>query len=581
MSNGDDWADISDGGDDDWEMGKPVAPGASGSSSGSFGSGSNGSVSAASRSHHRPQSSWGADDDWGGDEENWHPGPANSSLSNLRGSRATPPRSPALTKGVSPARPAKGNRRWTRSRAACRRLGVLACLVAAVVTLSSFGIFKGGGSREAVSVDAWETRPEGDAFERTARSFEEERRISDDDAPAREKDETRFRAAPAATRVTRAPVSETVVVRRVPIGTMTDTTEDAPSSDRRVSDELARLKRSHEHVSNAADAVDHDDVVAPAFPVSEETAERSDERSDASSAASRSEPDSALVPIETGAEVATRDDDDKDAMLEADENAEETLPSDGALDDVATEAEEDAADDVEDVFGEVVDAEEDEAPRDAREAPIDAEDGSRDAALVSPRDVETGAVTSTVVFGEVVDGGDGDGGDGASTLGEENASSAEADFSVSAEAFAGAFGDTREEASVNDADFMTTPNDEASEATTEAGDETSETSETSDTTERHEDDTKGFGSVEETEETEETSLRGSSSSTNAVASEFPNPNKPPPPPPVPMDGPDMTDPANRARLDAYQSRAKYVAWSKKTAKLEGRVVAPPDAEETR
>ena len=570
MSNGDDWADISDGGDDDWEMGKPVAPGASGSSSGSFGSGSNGSVSAASRSHHRPQSSWGADDDWGGDEENWHPGPANSSLSNLRGSRATPPRSPALTKGVSPARPAKGNRRWTRSRAACRRLGVLACLVAAVVTLSSFGIFKGGGSREAVSVDAWETRPEGDAFERTARSFEEEPRwISDDDAPAT----SSLSAAPAVTRVTRAPVSETVVVRRVPIGTMTDDmTEDAPSSDRRVSDELARLKRSHEHASNAADAVDHDDVVAPAFPVSEETAERSDERSDAR-AASRSEPDSALVPIETGAEVATRDE-DKDA-IEADGNAEETLPSDGALDDVATEAEDDAADN-ENVFGEVVDAEEDEAPRDAREAPIDAEDGSRDAALVSPRDVETGAVTSTVVFGEVVDGGDGDGGDGASTLGEENASSAEADFSVSAEAFAGAFGDTREEASVNDADFMTTPNDEASEATTEAGDETSETSETSDTTERHEDDTKGFGSVEET-----SLVEGSPSSTNAVASERAFPNKPPPPPPVPMDGPDMTDPANRARLDAYQSRAKYVAWSKKTAKLEGRVVAPPDAEETR
>ena len=574
MSNGDDWADISDGGDDDWELGKPVAPGASGSSSGSFVSGSNGSVSVASRSHHRPQSSWGADDDWGGDEENWHPGPANSSLSNLRGSRATPPRSPALIKGVSPARPAKGNRRWTRSRAACRRLGVLACLVAAVVTLSSFGIFKGGGSREAVSVDAWETRPEGDAFERTARSFEVERRISHDDAPAREKDETRFRAAPAVTRETRAPVSETVVVRRVPIGTMTDDmTEDAPSPDRRVSDELARLKRSHEHVSNAADAVDHDGVVAPAFPVSEETAERSDERSDARFTASRSEPnDSALVPIETGAEVATRDE-DKDAIEADGELTEETLPSDGALDDVATEAEDDADDDV---FGEVVDAEEDEAPRDAREAPIDAEDGSRDAALVSPRDVETGAVTSTVVFGEVVDGDDGDGGDGgdgASTLGEENASSAEADFSVSAEAFAGAFGDTREEASVNDADFMTTPNDEASEATTEAGDETSETS---DTTERHEDDTKGFGSVEET-----SFVEGSPSSTNAVASERAFPNKPPPPPPVPMDGPDMTDPANRARLDAYQSRAQYVAWSKKTAKLEGRVVAPPDAETRR
>jgi hypothetical protein len=112
---------------------------------------------------------------------------------------------------------------------------------------------------------------------------------------------------------------------------------------------------------------------------------------------------------------------------------------------------------------------------------------------------------------------------------------------------------------------MTTPNDEASEAEDEA----------SDATEGHEDDTKRAGSVEET------SLRGSSSSTNAIASERALPKPSPPPPPVPMDGPDVTDPANRARLDAYQGRAKYVAWSKKTAKLEGRVVAPPDAETRR
>ena len=57
----------------------------------------------------------------------------------------------------------------------------------------------------------------------------------------------------------------------------------------------------------------------------------------------------------------------------------------------------------------------------------------------------------------------------------------------------------------------------------------------------------------------------------------PPPPPPPRPPPVPMDGPDMTDPANRAALDAYQSREKYVAWSKKAAKLEGRVVAPTRA----
>ena len=54
----------------------------------------------------------------------------------------------------------------------------------------------------------------------------------------------------------------------------------------------------------------------------------------------------------------------------------------------------------------------------------------------------------------------------------------------------------------------------------------------------------------------------------------PPPPPPPRPPPVPMDGPDMTDPVNRAALDAYQSREKYVAWSKKAAKLEGRIVAP-------
>ena len=285
------------------------------------------------------------------------------------------------------------------------------------------------------------------------------------------------------------------------------------------------MKGSHEHVSNAADVTDLSRV-APAFPTSEESAERSDERSDVL-AASRSEPDSALVPIETGAEVVLVD------AIEADGNAEDTFPSDkkGALDDVATssvfsaEAEDDADDDAaDDVFGEVVDAEEDEAPRDAREAPRDAEDGSQnsqtDAALASPRDAETGAASSTVVFGEVVDG---DGGDGASTSGEENASSADADVSVSAEAFAGAFGDTREEASVNDADIMTTPNDdEASEAETEAEIEAGD--EASDATERHEEDTKGFGSVEET------SLRGSSSSTNAVASERAFPNTPPPPP---------------------------------------------------
>ena len=261
MANGEDWEDISDGGDDDWEMGKPIAP-RSGSGSGSFRTGSNGS-SAAPKSHHRPQSSWG-DDDWGGDEESWRPGPANPSLMHASGTRATPPRSPALTKGVSPARPAMGSRRWTRSRAACKRLGVLVCLVAAVVTLSSFGILKGGGSGGGpVDARGWRPSDASDAFERTARSFEE--RPSADPGPARQWDSSNsfvpassgasrerfgFREEKApATRDAPASDRETPVVQEAQVATIG--ASETVSVSQRVADEIQRLRASHEHVSNA------------------------------------------------------------------------------------------------------------------------------------------------------------------------------------------------------------------------------------------------------------------------------------------------------------------------------------------
>ena len=293
MSNGDDWADISDGGDDDWEMGEPVAPDASEEQLGVVRFG------IERRRLDRVEIASPAAELVGrGRRLGRRRGELASraresrdSLSNMRGSRrGSPPRSPALTKGVSPARPAKGSRRWTRSRASCRRLGTTFVPWSCGVTLSSFGIFKGGGSG-AVSVDAWETRPEGDAFERTARSFEERR--TSNVAWLRRRGRNGFRAAHGG----ESRISE-AVRSRVPIGTMTDA-----RAHKRVSDELARLKGSHEHVSNAADATDLSRV-APAFPTSEESAERSDERSDGL-AASRSEPDSALVPIETGAEVSS------------------------------------------------------------------------------------------------------------------------------------------------------------------------------------------------------------------------------------------------------------------------------------
>jgi hypothetical protein len=144
---------------------------------------------------------------------------------------------------------------------------VLVCLVAAVVTLSSFGIFKGGGSGRGD--EPWETRseafPSSDALEQSARSFGD-RPTTDfgsDDRFATDRvgedDGTDVRDSVSideivqdrpATR-TNAPVITQAVVERPMIATITSEASDSLSEAS--ADEMKRLEASHEHVSNAAD----------------------------------------------------------------------------------------------------------------------------------------------------------------------------------------------------------------------------------------------------------------------------------------------------------------------------------------
>ena len=660
MVNGDEWEDISDGGDDDWETGKPVAP-RSGSGSGLSGSGSNGSVGTAPPSRHRPQSSWGADDDdWGGDEEDWRPAPVRPSPSNARGARArSPPRSPALTKGVSPARPAKGTRRWTRSRAACKRLGVLVCLVAAAVTLSSFGIFEGGGSGRGD--EPWETRPgpfsSSDALERSARPFGD-RPTADSSADrfataVGERDGTRVgdsvstdaRVAPAPRAPAEVEVQRAVVVR-TPIATI----GSGVSVSRRAADEIARLKASHEHVSNAADA---NRFPRRAGPAEDDVAVEVEKKIRALGRLG-TEPDVFSGPISTDLEAdavrlgsiatAGTTDDDDDAKDGSHETASSSDETNNVIVGVAAKEEEDDEKKNDDsvsvsVFGEVTDVSHDALltvdRSDDDEARLSEDVFARDDAETSATKEESHEEAPIeMIFGEVVDAADPESGASARDDGVGGDVDVDVDDTVSAQSFAPS-GDVLEETFIsNDGDIAASSGDgeedgeedDASFVDEKAfGSDSDSDSDSRDAAlvpdadeeedaSRATDDSSRFRSKEGSEEaSEEASQEASeesfadaeeeallSSETRPVVSEDeassaisaaekntpaaennddspPPPPPPPRPPPVPMDGPDMTDPANRAALDAYQSREKYVAWSKKAAKLEGRVVAPTRA----
>jgi hypothetical protein len=647
MANGDEWEDISDGGDDDWETGKPVAP-RSGSGSGLSGSGSNGSVGTAPTSRHRPQSSWGADDDdWGGDEEDWRPAPVRPSPSNARGARArSPPRSPALTKGVSPARPAKGPRRWTRSRAACKRLGVLVCLVAAVVTLSSFGIFKGGGSGRGD--EPWETRseafPSSDALERSARSFGDRPTTDfgsgdrsatavgeDDGTDVGDSISIDARQDRRATR-TNAPVITNAVVERPMIATITS--EASNSLSEASADETERLKASHEHVSNknAADVSLFPRRAGPAEDVSSVAVEKT---KNALGRLGTEEPDG-LDPTDLDADASVRLGSISEHVSDARDGLEETAASTtdeeeaSTTDDAVAKEEEDDDENDSDgsnssVFFETTDDSHDALPTevtrsDANETPLgeDVEvlprDAEKDAATTEkePSHEEEEASTATV-FGEIVDA----------------AAADDVETVETAEAFGVGFGDVliKEAFVSDDADNTASSGDGEEDGEEDGASSVDEKKKAFDSdldprdaigpdadlpeedASRAEDESSRFRSEEGPEEASDPSFADEeeealvSSETRPVVSEdeassavsaaeknnpaerndeelinssssAPPPPPPPRPPPVPMDGPDMTDPVNRAALDAYQSREKYVAWSKKAAKLEGRIVAP-------
>ena len=655
MANGDEWEDISDGGDDDWETGKPVAP-RSGSGSGLSGSGSNGSVGTAPTSRHRPQSSWGADDDdWGGDEEDWRPAPVRPSPSNARGARArSPPRSPALTKGVSPARPAKGPRRWTRSRAACKRLGVLVCLVAAVVTLSSFGIFKGGGSGRGD--EPWETRseafPSSDALERSARSFGDRATtdfaradrsataVGEDDGTDEVRDFISIDTSQdrRATR-TNAPVITNAVVERPMIATITSEAS-VDSLSEASADETERLKASHElSTNNAADVSLFPRRAGPAEDVSSVAVEKT---KNALGRLGTKEPDG-LDPTDLDADASVRLGSISEHVLDARDGSEETAAAttsdetnetNETTDDAVAKEEEDDDENDSDgsnssVFFDTTDDSHDALPTevtrsDANETPLgeDVEvlprDAEKDAATTEKEESHEEEEASTAtVFGEIVD-----------AVAADDVETVE-----TAEAFGVGFGDVLQEAVVLKSADNTVSSGDGEEDGEVDGEEDGASlvdekkkAFDSDLDPRDaigpdadlpeedasiaEDESSRFRSEEGSEEASEQSFadeeeealvssetRGTvvfedeaSSAVSAAeknnpaerndeelinsSSSAPPPPPPPRPPPVPMDGPDMTDPVNRAALDAYQSREKYVAWSKKAAKLEGRIVAP-------
>jgi hypothetical protein len=516
---------------------------------------------------------------------------------------------------------------------------VLVCLVAAVVTLSSFGIFKGGGSGRGD--EPWETRseafPSSDALERSARSFGD-RATTDfgsDDRFATDRvgegDGTDVRDSVSIDEIVQdrpatrpnAPVITNAVVDRTPIATITSEASDSLSEASAA--EIKRLKASHEHVGkNTADVSLFPRRAGPAEDVSSVAFEKTK---------------NALIdgpdPTDLDADASVRLGSVSEHVLDANDGSEETAatPSDEtnatretSFDAAAKEEEDDDEHDSDgsnaSVFFETTDESHDALPTEVTRSDTDETPSGEDVTFLPQETQEKDAATSekepsheeeeearssATVFGEIVDAAAADDVETVETaeafgVGSEDVLQ-EAFVLKSADNTASS-GDGEEDGEENRASSV----DEKKKAFDSDLDPRDSIGPDADLPEedalRAEDESSRFRSEEGSEEASEQSFadedeealvssetRGTvvsedeaSSAVSAAekndeelinsSSSAPPPPPPPRPPPVPMDGPDMTDPVNRAALDAYQSREKYVAWSKKAAKLEGRIVAP-------
>jgi hypothetical protein len=518
---------------------------------------------------------------------------------------------------------------------------VLVCLVAAVVTLSSFGIFKGGGSGRGD--EPWETRseafPSSDALERSARSFGD-RATTDfgsDDRFATDRvgegDGTDVRDSVSIDEIVQdrpatrpnAPVITNAVVDRTPIATITSEASDSLSEASAA--EIKRLKASHEHVGkNTADVSLFPRRAGPAEDVSSVAFEKT---KNALSRLGTEEPDGPDPTDQFSADASVRLGSIPEHVLDSsndglEETAEKTKSDETNATRETTETSADAKEEEDDdendsdsdsttddshdaLPTEVIRSDTNETPlgEDVEVLPHDAE---KDAATSEKEESHEESEASTAtVFGEIVDAAAADDVETVETaeafgVGSEDVLQ-EAFVLKSADNTASS-GDGEEDGEENRASSV----DEKKKAFDSDLDPRDSIGPDADLPEedalRAEDESSRFRSEEGSEEASEQSFadedeealvssetRGTvvsedeaSSAVSAAekndeelinsSSSAPPPPPPPRPPPVPMDGPDMTDPVNRAALDAYQSREKYVAWSKKAAKLEGRIVAP-------
>lgn len=574
MAPGDTWDEMSNGDEDEgWETGTAVAFRSGSGSSGSAGSlgeraGSVGSVGAGAPTPgghkdntHARHVSWGGDDTWGGgDEEAWVPGPAklaNQSRGVGRGATVgtapTSVRSHALGRSLNTHRVGIGQRRWSRSRAACKRLGLLLGLVGTAVMVNSVvGWFGGGNAREEVDVrngepgrtgeDRFDRANDGSAEKKVPSSFQKPRIAGGDVSNV-------FAYAS-----TQAP-SDALSVRKSPdeindeVGGLSGSqtvggrseTANAESAER---DENVRLasrgfddppglglidgdfglrdtQTQHEHVPNTKV------LGTPDVPI-DTTKPGSDDAHLGNSAdvflPKRDDVRVGNVPFEIeDTELAMEGrsmDDNENAVGMRDES------NDGS-DDGETDA---SKDELELVPNETVD---DAEARAAFGVMLEEASGNDATEMMEALNVATSGDEGSAVSPPFVTPAAG-----------ENEEDTEDDSGLEE-----TFGDTTEDTAAN-------------------------------TTEDTKEDTDAMGDVDDlvtdtdSGETEKGPTEFAKK-TNEPSTDVPKKAKlkPPSPPPVPEDGPDMTDENNLAELDKFMQRPKYVAWSAKAAKLEGRVVA--------
>ena len=625
MANGDEWDEISET-DYDWETAKAIAPrpmtgsGSLGSLGGSD-SGSVGTAPKANRSNktHSRQTSWNAvdDDDWSGDEEDWRPTPNRPTRSQNRGGTRGALREPTNSVrtnlvGRSPNRVGSTSRRWSRSRAACKRLAVLVCVIGVGAALNSSSMFDGRGDLAFGTAHDTTVDRSWSSMDDTTEKFHSDLRDSqtfDDEA-----EQIRSYAPSTAGTGKKAPTHS---FHRSP------DEKNAAGVDASLHDELSSADDDNDNDDDSSKSSGETVLTGGEKNIGADDANLSD--NERSSDTARPIPSAPVVGTSDIADIEPKrteeesEDFDKsfgngiDAFL-AKENERKNAPRDetdvvvGEVVDMSIDESEtstaivpvdtntaNAVHGEELVVAEVLEASEgevDDAGADVESEVDDVGDELSQAELDAKAVGEVVALEASENQSELVENDSGDSSEGSS---ENDSSEAQE-----------AFGEMLEEASANDATVMDAGGEDEGKTTEDINTESADDAvspffaEPEEETADDVDVAEEGGAVEDVDDTEESvegtvtaevgteeELRDPKDTTEALpsleSSKQPSTSKMKllPLPPVPEDGPDMADPGNLQELDQFMAREKYVAWAAKTARLEGRVVAGMKATATK